>query len=214
MDILELMRTRYTTKHYDPSRRVSDKDMDTLLEVLRLSPSSTNIQPWKFYVIDTPEMKEKILPAVKDFNIERMKAPQFILFTVPTHFSKEYFDELYHQEEKDGRYKEWTSSERPDAIRMTYSSKFDNDPEGMFRYVSNQAFIALGCLTVAAASIGVDSTILGGFDFELLDKICGFKEKGERCVVGIALGYRAKNDSNANRPKSRLPKERVIEFLR
>ena len=33
MDILELMRTRYTTKHYDPSRRVSDADMETLLEV-------------------------------------------------------------------------------------------------------------------------------------------------------------------------------------
>ena len=82
MDILELMRTRYTTKHYDPSRRVSDADMATLLEVLRLSPSSTNIQPWKFYVVDTPEAKEKMMPAVKDFNIERMKAPQFIIFTV------------------------------------------------------------------------------------------------------------------------------------
>ena len=83
MDILELMRTRYTTKHYDPNRRVSDADMETLLEVLRLSPSSTNIQPWKFYVVDTPEAKEKMMPAVKDFNIERMKAPQFISFTVP-----------------------------------------------------------------------------------------------------------------------------------
>ena len=43
MDILQLMCTRYTTKHYDPTRRVSDEDMQTLLEVLRLSPSSTNI---------------------------------------------------------------------------------------------------------------------------------------------------------------------------
>ena len=25
MDILELMRTRYTTKHYDPNRRVSER---------------------------------------------------------------------------------------------------------------------------------------------------------------------------------------------
>ena len=97
---------------------------------------------------------------------------------------------------------------------MTYSRKFDDDPQGLFRYASNQAFIALGCITVAAASLGIDSTILGGLDFELLDQICGFKEKGERSVVGIALGYRAENDSNAKRPKSRLPKERVIEFLR
>lgn len=213
MDILELMRTRYTTKHYDPSRRVSDADMETLLEVLRLSPSSTNIQPWKFYVVDTPEAKEKMMPAVKDFNIERMKAPQFIIFTVPTHFSKDYFDELYAQEEADGRYKGWKSTERPDAIRQTYAGKFDNDPQGMLLYTSNQAFIALGCLTVAAAAIGVDSTILGGLEFEKLDEIFGFKAKGERSVVAMGLGYRAENDSNAKRPKSRLPRERVIEFL-
>lgn len=214
MDILELMRTRYTTKHYDPSRRVNDQDMDTLLEVLRLSPSSTNIQPWKFYVIDTPEMKEKIMPAVKDFNFERMQAPQLIIFTVPTCFCEEFFEELYRQEEADGRYTGWKSPERPDVIRLTYSHKFDNDPEGLFRYASNQAFIALGCVTVAAAAIGVDSTILGGLDFDKLDEILGFKAKNERSVVGIALGYRADNDSNASRPKSRLPRKRVIEFLR
>ena len=99
-------------------------------------------------------------------------------------------------------------------IRLTYSHKFDNDPEGLFRYASNQAFIALGCVTVAAAAIGVDSTILGGLDFDKLDEILGFKAKNERPVVGIALGYRADNDSNASRPKSRLPRKRVIEFLR
>lgn len=71
----------------------------------------------------------------------------------------------------------------------------------------------MGCLTVAAAAIGVDSTILGGLEFEKLDEIFGFKAKGERSVVAMALGYRAENDSNAKRPKSRLPRERVIEFL-
>lgn len=69
------------------------------------------------------------------------------------------------------------SPERPDVIRLTYSHKFDDDPEGLFRYASNQAFIALGCVTVAAAAIGVDSTILGGFDFDKLDEILGFKAK-------------------------------------
>ena len=43
------------------------------------------------------------MSAVKDFNIERMQAPQLIIFTVPTCFSEEFFEELYHQEEADGR---------------------------------------------------------------------------------------------------------------
>lgn len=42
MDMLKLIRERYTTKHYDATRRVSDEDMADLMEVLRLSPSSVN----------------------------------------------------------------------------------------------------------------------------------------------------------------------------
>ena len=44
MDMLKLIRERYTTKHYDATRRVSDEDMADLMEVLRLSPSSLNIE--------------------------------------------------------------------------------------------------------------------------------------------------------------------------
>ena len=58
-DILELMQTRYTTKHYDETRRVSDKDMEMLTEVLRLSPSSVNCQLWHFYLLDTKEAIQK-----------------------------------------------------------------------------------------------------------------------------------------------------------
>ncbi len=84
MDILELMQTRYTTKHFNPNRQVSPEDMQTLLEVLRLSPSSVNSQPWHFYVIDTAEGKEKIRPAIKDFNVHRLTASQFIFLAIPT----------------------------------------------------------------------------------------------------------------------------------
>ena len=39
----------------------------------------------------------------------------------------------------------------------------------------------------------------------------GLRERGLRCVVAVSLGYRAENDSNASRPKSRLPTEDVFE---
>ena len=84
------------------------------------------------------------------------------------------------------------------------------DPQALSLYASNQVYLALGCLTVAAASLGVDSTILGGMDFAKVDEIMGLTAKGEHAVVGMALGYRAANDANATRPKSRWPKEKVI----
>lgn len=208
-DILELMQTRYTTKHYDETRRVSDKDMEVLTEVLRLSPSSVNCQLWHFYLLDTKEAIQKLLPAVPDFNSERFKAPQLIIFTIPRTVDEAYWDKLYEQEKADGRYVGWTSPERPDALRRRSAEKL-KDPQALNLYASNQVYLALGCLTVAAASLGVDSTILGGMDFAKVDEIMGLTAKGEHAVVGMALGYRAANDANATRPKSRWPKEKVI----
>ena len=208
-DILELMQTRYTTKHYDETRRVSDKDMEVLTEVLRLSPSSVNCQLWHFYLLDTKEAIQKLLPAVPDFNSERFKAPQLIIFAIPLTVDEAYWDNLYEQEKADGRYVGWTSPERPDALRRRSAEKL-KDPQALNLYASNQVYLALGCLTVAAASLGVDSTILGGMDFAKVDEIMGLTAKGEHAVVGMALGYRAANDANATRPKSRWPKEKVI----
>ena len=208
-DILELMQTRYTTKHYDETRRVSDKDMEVLTEVLRLSPSSVNCQLWHFYLLDTKEAIQKLLPAVPDFNSERFKAPQLIIFTIPLTVDEAYWDNLYEQEKADGRYGGWTSPERPDALRRRSAEKL-KDPQALNLYASNQVYLALGCLTVAVASLGVDSTILGGMDFAKVDEIMGLTAKGEHAVVGMALGYRAANDANATRPKSRWPKEKVI----
>lgn len=208
-DILELMQTRYTTKHYDETRRVSDKDMEVLTEVLRLSPSSVNCQLWHFYLLDTKEAIQKLLPAVPDFNSERFKAPQLIIFTIPLTVDEAYWDNLYEQEKADGRYVGWTSPERPDALRRRSAEKL-KDPQALNLYASNQVYLALGCLTVAVASLGVDSTILGGMDFAKVDEIMGLTAKGEHAVVAMALGYRAANDANATRPKSRWPKEKVI----
>ena len=52
---LEISKNRYTTKHYDQDKKISQKDIDTLLEIARLTPSAVNIQPWHFYVGSTDE---------------------------------------------------------------------------------------------------------------------------------------------------------------
>ena len=61
MSLLDVARTRYTTKHYDPAKRVSDADFADLLEVLRLAPTSVNAQATRYFVADNAAAKEKIL---------------------------------------------------------------------------------------------------------------------------------------------------------
>jgi nitroreductase len=60
MSFLSNLNWRYATKKFDTSRKVSDTDLDTVLEAIRLTPTSFGIQPYHFYVISNQEVKEKI----------------------------------------------------------------------------------------------------------------------------------------------------------
>ncbi|MGI0115334.1 nitroreductase family protein [Zooshikella sp. RANM57] len=58
--IIEDLRWRYTTKKYDPNKKIPKKDLDVLFEAMRLSASSINSQPWKFVVLESDAAKERM----------------------------------------------------------------------------------------------------------------------------------------------------------
>lgn len=107
MEILKLLQERHTTKKYDASRKISDADFDLLLESLRLAPSSVNSQPWEFFIADTKEAKEKLLPAIADFNHSRVTdSDRLIVCAIHTDLDETYMQDLDDQEEADGRYQD------------------------------------------------------------------------------------------------------------
>ena len=55
MEILDILRSRYTTKTYDSTFHLSDKQLEDIKEMLRLCPSSINSQPWAFELIGDRE---------------------------------------------------------------------------------------------------------------------------------------------------------------
>ena len=57
--LLNHLKWRYAVKKFDPTQRVSDTDWQALEESLVLAPSSFGLQPWKFFVVKTPELREK-----------------------------------------------------------------------------------------------------------------------------------------------------------
>ena len=63
MSFLTNLEWRYATKKFDTTKKVSDDDFDTILKAIRLTPTSTNVQPYHFYVIQNPAMREEIKAA-------------------------------------------------------------------------------------------------------------------------------------------------------
>lgn len=157
MTVLDTVRRRYTAKHYDADKRISDTDFTELLEVLRLSPTSVNAQATKFFIADTPEAKAKIAPAFWDFNQPRVTdASHVVVFAVPTAVTDEHLKAVLQKEDADGRFPTEELKNQQDAGRRRCVELFSETPGGTFAWVSRQAYIAMGFLLFAAAEKGID----------------------------------------------------------
>ena len=62
MDFLELVRSRYACRSYQP-RPIEQDKLLRVLEAVRLAPSGSNRQPWKFVVVYDPEVKRRLVRA-------------------------------------------------------------------------------------------------------------------------------------------------------
>ena len=58
MEVEEAIRTRRSTRHYDKTLPVERRQIEELIELANLAPSSFNLQHWKFIVVDDPERKK------------------------------------------------------------------------------------------------------------------------------------------------------------
>ena len=67
MNFLELATTRYTTKSYQ-DKRIEKKTIEALKEILRLSPSSINSQPWQFLFVSDEKLKNESLAKLSLMN--------------------------------------------------------------------------------------------------------------------------------------------------
>lgn len=63
MNTFDAIQQRRSVKHYDPSHQMSDEEIKTLLEAAILSPTSFNIQNWRFVLVKDPELRQKLQEA-------------------------------------------------------------------------------------------------------------------------------------------------------
>jgi nitroreductase len=62
---LDMVKTRQSVRSYD-TRPVEMEKIERCLEAARLSPSACNAQPWKFVVVNEPELKNALADATQD----------------------------------------------------------------------------------------------------------------------------------------------------
>ena len=60
MDTFEAIEKRRSVKSFDPNHVISKQEIDKILSAAILSPTSYNIQHWRFVVVTNKETKAKL----------------------------------------------------------------------------------------------------------------------------------------------------------
>ncbi|MCH7312568.1 oxygen-insensitive NAD(P)H nitroreductase [Acinetobacter sp. ANC 4805] len=217
MDTLVTAKTRYATKAYDAEKKIPQTQFEKLLEVLRFSPSSVNIQPWHFLVAESDEAKQRIASALTGnyvYNAAKvLHSSHTLVFCTRTDISSEYLEQLLQQDDASGRFKDEAAKQGQRDTRHGYVEFYRNELKNLSSWMENQTYLALGQLLFAAGLEGIDATPMEGFDRDTLNNEFKLTEKGLKASVIVALGYRSDSDFNAKLPKSRLPDQVIFTRL-
>ncbi len=217
MDLLTVAKTRYTTKAYDATKKIPQEQFERLVEILRLTPSSINIQPWHFFIAEHDLAKQRIAKALVGkyaYNAPKvLDSSHTILFCTKADISEQHLADLLQQDDLSGRFKDEKAKQGQKESRSGYVSYYRNEKGDIQRWAENQTFIALGQMLLAAGIEGIDATPIGGFDEAILTEELGLTEKNLIPSVIMTLGYRSDVDFNAKLPKSRLAQKDVITRL-
>lgn len=79
-DLLQVLKYRYATKAWDKDKKISDEDMQTILEAARLAPTSFGFEPWKIIVLQDPEIRQAIRPYAWGADAALQDASHFLVF--------------------------------------------------------------------------------------------------------------------------------------
>lgn len=207
MSLIEDLNWRHAVKAYDPAKKVSQEDLNTILEAARLAPTSSGLQPFRIVVVENQDLKNKMVKGALNPEVMR-DSSNVLVFAAWDSYSNEKIDKVYDYttDERDlprGRFGSYT-----DKIKELYGAQ---TPEQHFAHTARQTYIALGLAMAQAAELKVDSTPAEGFSNEVVDEILGLKELGLKSVSLLYLGYRDQdNDWMASMKKVRIPMEEFI----
>ena len=209
MNLIDNLKWRYATKKFYPSKKVSDKDIETLKEAVRLSVSSYGLQLYKVLIIKNPEIKSELKKASWDQSQITDASHLFVFcnYTMNFDYHIDNYIQLIAEAQGIGT----------DALRNyseTIKSSIEKkDQIGKKSWAEKQTYLALSNLLAACAELKIDACPMEGFDNQSYNQILGLDELGLNAAVIAPVGYRSAEDSTQYRKKIRKPVSKLFQTI-
>lgn len=221
MNLQEILNWRYTTKEFDTSKKIAASDMEQVRNLLRMSPSSVNLQPWHFIIAETSEGKARMTKGTQGFfrfnESKVVNASAVVLFCSKTTEGADdaYFKHLLEVQDKDGRFPNEDIKNGMYGAMNAFANIHKYDLKDYQHWMEKQVYLNIGSFLLGVASLGIDATPMEGIDVKALDEEFGLRAKGFTAITAVSIGYRADSDFNSTKktPKSRLPESELFTVI-
>lgn len=155
MNTFEAIQSRRAVKHYDPAHKFTDEEERKLFEFAILSPTSFNMQNWRFVVVKDPELRAKIRAVSMD-QAQVTDASLLILVTA----------DLKAWEKSPERYWKNAPQEVSDLLVGWMGPFYEGKDQLQRDEAMRSCGIAAQTIMLSAKAMGFDSCPMIGFDSE------------------------------------------------
>ena len=200
------MSWRYAVKKFDPTKKVSPENINTLLEAMQLSPSSFGLQGWKIVIVEDSEKRKELVP--HSWNQQQVIDASHLFVLCRTHEMSEEQIVEHGNDTMKARSVEWEDIEGYVNLVKSYTENME--PHAVEIWLSKQLYIMLGYLMATCSIMKIDSCPMEGFNPKEYDRILDLEAKGLNSVLVVPVGYRAEEDIYASYKKVRRSLEDIV----
>ncbi|MFY0758020.1 MULTISPECIES: nitroreductase family protein [Metabacillus] len=186
-DFKEIVTGRRSIRNYDPSVKISKEEMTEILTEAALAPSSVNLQPWRFVVIDSKEGKETLAPLAR-FNQRQVETSSAVIAVFADMQSDLYLDEIYNKAVEEGHMPAEVRDQQVPAIKGFFEAMTFEQTKEM--NLIDAGLVSMQLMLVARAH-GYDTNPIGGFEKDQIAEAFDLDKNRYYPVMLLSIGKAA-----------------------
>jgi nitroreductase len=199
---------RYACKKFDTTKKISTTDWNVLAESLQLSASSYGLQPWKFIVVQNPDVRQQLLP-LSWGQTPVTDCSHLVVLAYKEKMDVDHVEKFIQQTAKVRGIEASTLNGYKDMM----IGDVVNGPRAEIAswWAQKQTYIAMGTLLTTAAMMEIDTLPMEGINPAEYDKVLKLEGSGWKTVAAVACGYRHADDKYQFAKKVRFDLNTVVE---
>ncbi|MGX8176709.1 nitroreductase family protein [Exiguobacterium artemiae] len=203
-DFMEIVKGRRSIRNYDTNVKISKEEMTQILEEATLAPSSVNMQPWRFLVIDSAEGKATLAPLAK-FNQVQVESSSAVIAVFGDMNAIDQLENIYDTAVAQGLMPQEVRDRQVPAIQGMYESV----PASALKdsILIDSGLVSMQLMLVARAH-GYDTNPIGGYEKDQIAEAFGMDKDRYVPVMLLSIGKAV----DAGYPSVRLPINDIADW--